>query len=111
MFAPGSTSLESSTRRLHQLNIDYGVPAAAAATLLPALSAQLDQHAAAVRDILEFGVEESARIPLTVLLAGYADGLLDHVAETAGILAGPPQSWDSADWLQLRLAALCQHLD
>ncbi|MFF2084674.1 DUF6401 family natural product biosynthesis protein [Nocardia sp. NPDC058176] len=110
MFAPGPALLESSARRhLQQLNIEFGEPALAAAATLPALSAQLDQHAAAVRDILEFGVEDSARIPLSVLLDGYVRGLLDHFAEADGIVAGPPRSWPEADWLQLRLAAICQY--
>ncbi|APE36810.1 hypothetical protein BOX37_25980 [Nocardia mangyaensis] len=113
MFAPGPALLESSARRqLQQLNTEFGEPAATAAAILPALSAQLDQHAAAVRDILEFGVEDSARIPLSILLAGYVRGLLDHFAEGAdGFLAGAPQIWHEADWLQLRLAAVCQYAD
>lgn len=111
MFAPGHALLEISARRhLRQLNTIYGAPAAAAAAVQPGLSAQLDQHAAAVRDILTFGVEESARIPITILLAGYVRGLLDQVAEHASDLeAAAPHAWHEADWLQLRLAAVCHH--
>ncbi len=111
MFAPGRALLETSAQRqLQQLNIEFGVPAAAVAAVVPGLSAQLDQHAAAVRDILDLGVENSARVPIAILLAGYARGLVDHFAERAdGFLAGAPDSWHYADWLQLRLAAVCTH--
>ncbi|MFE3543592.1 DUF6401 family natural product biosynthesis protein [Nocardia sp. NPDC059177] len=106
MFAPGHALLEFSARRhLHQLNTEFGAPAAAAAAMLPALGAELDQHAAAIRDILEFGVEDSARIPVNILLAGYARGLLDHGDEPVT----PPPTWHDADWLPLRLAAVCRH--
>ncbi|MFC4375536.1 DUF6401 family natural product biosynthesis protein [Nocardia halotolerans] len=113
MFTRGPALLEVSARRhLQQLNIEYGVPAATAATALPGVLAQLDQHAAAIRDILEFGVEDSAQIPVTILLAGYARGLLDQLAERAGQFAGvAPQTWHDADWLQLRLAAVCRHAE
>lgn len=111
MFAPGSALLElSAQRQLQQLNTEFGAPAAAVAAMVPGLSAQLDQHAAAVRDILELGVEDSARVPLIILLAGYVRGLLDHFAERAdGFFAGAPDSWHAADWLQLRLAAVCAY--
>ncbi len=95
---------------MQKLNTVYGIPAELAASEHPGLCAQLDQHAAAVRDILAFGVGESTGISLTVLLAGYARGLLDQVTEFAGGLrAGAPSSWPEADWLQLRLAAVCRH--
>ncbi|MFE7721699.1 DUF6401 family natural product biosynthesis protein [Nocardia rhizosphaerihabitans] len=111
MFTLSSALLEVSARRhLRQVNIEYGIPAAAAAAVQPAVLAQLDQHAAAVRDILEYGVDDSARIPISILLAGYVRGLLDQVGEGAGQFAGvPPQTWHDADWLQLRLAAVCRH--
>ncbi|MFD3746469.1 DUF6401 family natural product biosynthesis protein [Nocardia sp. NPDC058633] len=111
MFAPGPALLElSAQRQLHQLNVEFGAPAAAVAAAVPALSALLDQHAAAVRDILAVGVDDSARVPLTILLAGYARGLVDHFAERAdGFCAGAPGNWHEADWLQLRLAAVCAY--
>ncbi|MFE3321518.1 DUF6401 family natural product biosynthesis protein [Nocardia sp. NPDC059195] len=111
MFAPGPALLElSAQRQLQQLNTEFGAPAAAVAAVVPALSAQLDQHAAAVRDILALGVEDSARVPLIILLAGYVRGLLDHFAERAdGFFAGAPDDWHAADWLQLRLAAVCAY--
>ncbi len=111
MFAPGPALLElSAQRQLQQLNTEFGAPAAAVAAVVPALSAQLDQHAAAVRDILVLGVDDSARVPMTILLAGYVRGLLDHFAERAdGFFAGAPADWHDADWLQLRLAAVCAY--
>lgn len=111
MFAPGRALLETSAQRqLQQLHTEFGAPAATVAAVAPALSAQLDQHAAAVRDILDLGVEDSARVPLVILLAGYARGLVDHFAERAdGFFAGAPDNWLEADWLQLRLAAVCAY--
>ncbi|TCJ99901.1 hypothetical protein DFR71_0886 [Nocardia alba] len=111
MFAPGPALLElSAQRQLQQLHAEFGAPAAAVAAVAPALSAQLDQHAAAVRDILDLGVDDAARVPRAILLAGYVSGLLDHFAELPdGFLAGAPDSWHAADWLQLRLAAVCAY--
>ncbi|CAM4455423.1 DUF6401 domain-containing protein [Nocardia ninae] len=118
MFLLGPALLEVSARKiLNRLHKTHGVPALAAAAELPALSAALDQHAAAVRDILTLGVEESARVPVSVLLAGYARGLLDHVREAAAdrgasmtsTAPGDLGSWANADWVQLRLASVCLH--
>ncbi|MEV2219331.1 DUF6401 family natural product biosynthesis protein [Nocardia vinacea] len=82
MFLLGPALLEVSTRRtLNRLHQTHGVPALAAAAALPALSAALDQHAAAVRDILEHGVEGSTGVPTSVLPVGYARGLLDHLRD------------------------------
>lgn len=70
----------------------------------PALVATVDQHAAAVRDILMFSGDRVG----TVELAGYARGIQD-VAREAGWSPVPyahgPQ-WAS-DWVNLRLAAVC----
>ncbi|WP_378733851.1 DUF6401 family natural product biosynthesis protein [Nocardia brasiliensis] len=117
MFLLGPALLEVSARKiLNRLHKTHGVPALAAAAELPALSAALDQHAAAVRDILELGVEGAARVPVSVLLAGYARGLLDHVREvaaehgaTTSTTPGDLGSWADADWVQLRLASVCLH--
>lgn len=116
MFLLGPALLEVSARKiLTRLHKTHGMPALAAAAELPALSAALDQHAAAVRDILELGVEGAARVPMSVLLAGYARGLLDHVREAAAehdmtsATPGDLGSWANADWLQLRLASVCLH--
>ncbi|WP_433199527.1 DUF6401 family natural product biosynthesis protein [Nocardia sp. CA-107356] len=122
--------LEGSARRtLNRLHKTHGVPALAAAADLPGLSTALDQHAAAVRDLLEHGIEASAGIPTSVLLAGYARGLLDQARDTdlrptlpretsdptdtdAGLRRTPPtdvSGWRNAGWLPLRLAGVCLH--
>ncbi|RDI66895.1 DUF6401 family natural product biosynthesis protein [Nocardia pseudobrasiliensis] len=105
MFLLGSALLEVSARKtLNRLHKTHGVPALAAAREVPAVSAALDQHAAAVRDILEQGVENSAAVPGSVLLAGYARGLIEHSGREA---LRAPRDWSHADWLQLRLAGVC----
>ncbi|WP_454195232.1 DUF6401 family natural product biosynthesis protein [Nocardia sp. Marseille-Q1738] len=126
MFLLGPSFLEASARRtLNRLHQTHGAPATAAAARLPALSAVLDQHAAAVRDILRHGVADSSDVPPAVLLAGYARGLLDQVradraAERGGYgqpdapvtRAGLPQDvreWAEAEWIHLRLAGVCLH--
>ncbi|MFI9508965.1 DUF6401 family natural product biosynthesis protein [Nocardia sp. NPDC052566] len=114
MFSLGPALLEVSARRiLTRLHATHGVPALAAAAEMPALLATLDQHAAAVRDILEFGVEESTTVPASVLLAGYVRGLLDEVEATATAMTGSAPDdlggWARAGWLQLRLAGVCLH--
>ncbi|WP_278261247.1 DUF6401 family natural product biosynthesis protein [Nocardia sp. AG03] len=106
MFSPGPALLEFSARRhLQQLNTEFGAPAVAAAVEVPGLTAELDQHAAAVRDILEFGVVDSERIPVNILLAGYVRGLIEHTEYPVF----PPLDWQTADWLSLRIAAVCAH--
>ncbi|MCM6777083.1 DUF6401 family natural product biosynthesis protein [Nocardia sp. CDC159] len=108
MFLLGSALLEVSARKtLTRLHKTHGVPAQAAAREIPAVSAALDQHAAAVRDILELGVENSAAVPVSVLLAGYARGLLEHSGRAALRTPQGSGEWCDADWLQLRLAGVC----
>lgn len=109
MFLLGPALLEVSARRiLTRLHRTYGVPALAAAAERPALLATLDQHAAAVRDILEVGIEEPAKVPASVLLAGYVRGLFAGRAEKSAAPADL-RDWVEADWLQLRLAGVCLH--
>lgn len=70
----------------------------------PALVAMVDQHAAAVRDILAASTGGVG----VVELAGYARGVQD-VAEKSGWRPAPLQrdaGWD-ADWVTVRLAAVC----
>jgi len=75
----------------------------AAATALPGLLAELDQHAAAVLDAL--GRDGSPPAPQT--LARYAEGVYDAAtgrgwrAPEAGRL-----DWARADWAVLRLVAI-----
>ena len=104
MFALGPRLFEVSARRyLEGVHRTHGAPALAAAGALPGLSAEIDQHAAAVRDILDLGVDTAGRVSPTVLLAGYMRGLLED--RTAPLTQ--PADWAAAEWLHLRLAGTC----
>ncbi|GAB3461085.1 DUF6401 family natural product biosynthesis protein [Actinophytocola sediminis] len=74
----------------------------------PGLAAEVDQHTAAVRDILSIGVEGTG-VAGPVLLAGYAQGVLDHVRERGDQLRVPDDrdGWARADWISVRLVAVC----
>jgi len=103
-------SLERSARRaLNRLHEQVGTAGLAAAAAIPALGAAVDQHAAAVRDILTAGVEPGVAVAGTVLLAGYAQGVLDHLRETGAPVQAPaePAGWLRADWASVRLLAVC----
>jgi hypothetical protein len=102
----GSVFEFSAHHTLDQLQNAIGVPGMAAASVVPGLLAEVDQHAAAVRDILSVGVTGSAKA--SVLLAGYARGLLD-VARELGWGFGEPTlaGWTRTDWLTVRLVAVC----
>jgi hypothetical protein len=78
----------SARRRLADLHDQVGRPGMAAAAAVPALTAVVDQHAAAVRDILAVGVEGSLTVAGVVLLAGYARGLVDQARELGWRAAG-----------------------
>jgi len=75
----------------------------ATARELPGLLAEVDQHAAAVRDSLHGDLR-----PLSaVTLAGYAHGIQEAAVEYGW---APPQGapdWTAADWVLLRLLAVC----
>ena len=106
----GVRSLERSARRvLTRLHEDVGTAGLAAAATIPAVGAAVDQHAAAVRDILTDGVEPGVSVPGSVLLAGYAQGVLDHLRETGVPLRAPadPAAWLNTDWSAVRLLAVC----
>ncbi len=80
-----------------------------AAATAPALAAVVDQHAAAVRDILTAGVESGAAVAGVVLLAGYAQGVQDHLRERGLALPIPKDraDWLTASWYHVRLVAVC----
>jgi hypothetical protein len=106
----GVRRLERSARRvLDQLHEQIGTAGLVAAAAIPGLGATVDQHAAAVRDILTTGVESGAAVAGTVLLAGYAQGVLDHLREsgTSVRVPGETSGWVHADWASLRLLAVC----
>ncbi len=77
-----------------------GLPAAHAN---PGLLAEVDQHAAGVRDSLH-----GDRRPLTVAaLAGYAEGLREAAAEHGWTPPAEPVDWSEPDWTLTRLLAVC----
>ena len=92
-------------RALAQLDTHIGRHGMAAAATRPELVAAIDQHAAAVRDILAVGVDGPATLG-AVSLAGYARGLLDH-ARANGRPIRVPLEWSGADWVTTRLLAVC----
>ncbi|MTK02953.1 DUF6401 family natural product biosynthesis protein [Micromonospora sp. CP22] len=80
-----------------------GLDGLAAARVRPGLLAAVDQHAAAVRDSLR-----GDRRPLTAAaLAGYADGMCAAAEEHGWRPAEAPIDWAEADWVLLRLLAIC----
>jgi hypothetical protein len=96
-------------RWLARLMDQVGTPGLAAAVTMPGVAAVVDQHAAAVRDILLLGVEGSAVTAGVVLLAAYARGLLDQVGtDLAGVAVDGAGRWPQADWLTLRLLGVCE---
>ncbi len=101
--------LERSAHRLLDRLRDQVGRGLVAAANAPGLAAMVDQHAAAVRDILSIGVESGAGVPKPVLLAGYAQGVLDHVRERGEQLRVPTDAsgWSRADWICMRLVAVC----
>ena len=106
----GVRRLERSARRaLDRLHDQLGTAGLVAATTVPGLAAVLDQHEAAVRDILTTGVEASAAVAGTVLLAGYARGIQDHLRERGLSLPIPTDAteWRTASWFHVRLLAVC----
>ncbi|HEX3791034.1 MAG TPA: DUF6401 family natural product biosynthesis protein [Pseudonocardiaceae bacterium] len=106
---PAAWTELSARRLLTQLHDQFGTTGLAAASAVPALTAVLDQHSAAVRDILMAGVEGSAAVAGVVLLAGYARGLLAQGAAIGWQFAGSGDSaeWARADWLSVRLLSVC----
>ncbi|MFF0610305.1 DUF6401 family natural product biosynthesis protein [Nocardia tengchongensis] len=109
MFVPGSALLVVSARKtLNRLQRTHGATAMESAAIFPGVCAAIDQHAAAIRDILDLGVENSNLVPVSVLLAGYARGILEDLREAEhAALPQSPLDWQDADWLHLRLAAVC----
>lgn len=92
----------SARRFLDRLSDEIGI----AVALAPGVLAVVDQHGAAVRDILAHGVPAAAAVAGAVLLAGYAKGVLDE-AKAQGWRPPAIVDWPNADWTTLRLAAVC----
>jgi hypothetical protein len=97
--------LAAARAALAELARRVGTPGLAAAKAVPGLLAAIDQHAAALRDLLGDG----ARPPSPIGLAGYADGLRDMAGDLGWQV---PQTehvdWTRAPWLLVRLVAVCQ---
>ncbi|RMI34936.1 DUF6401 family natural product biosynthesis protein [Nocardia stercoris] len=109
MFQLNHALLEVSARKtLNRLDRSHGVPAYLASREFPSLSAELDQHSAAVRDIVEAAAAQAATTPPLAILAGYARGLLDEAGRPGLISPQSRADWARAGWLQLRLAGVCQ---
>ncbi|MEV0561137.1 DUF6401 family natural product biosynthesis protein [Dactylosporangium sp. NPDC050588] len=89
---------------LDRLDRRIGAAGLAAAAAIPGLLAQVDQHAAEVRELLG----GNNRRPTLPALASYADGLLDGAADRGWCL---PQhdlvGWVNADRVAIRLVAVC----
>ncbi|NUT53121.1 MAG: hypothetical protein HOV94_38430 [Saccharothrix sp.] len=100
----------SARRFLDRLSDELGVVAVLApGVLAPGVLAAVDQHGAAVRDILAHGVPAAAvagTVAGVVLLAGYAKGVVDE-AKAHGWTPAAVVDWANADWLTLRLVAVC----
>ena len=93
-----ATWRENNARRwISELSDRIGMAGWAALAVTPALAAEVDQHGAAVRDILLLGVEGAGTVGAVVLLAAYGRGLLDGASE-----------WTPTSWLGVRLMAICQ---
>lgn len=106
----GVRRLERSARRLlARLHEQLGTAGMVAAAAVPGLAAMVDQHIAAVRDILMVGVESGASVAGEVLLASYARGVQDHVRERGLTLRIPADTagWREASWYHVRLLAVC----
>jgi len=91
---------ESSARHeLRALTERLGLPTVP----IPGLLAAMDQHAAAVRDILTFSGSSTD----VVDLAAYAEGVRDAAGESGWQpSAHAPGEW-ADDWVNVRLAAVC----
>lgn len=95
-------------RWLTTLGNRFGTDGLLVAAAVPGLGAAVDQHAAAVRDIIAQAAGASGPFSERALLAGYGRSLLDRfdvsVREVRRHATG---RWTRADWLALRLLAVC----
>ncbi|MGC4807244.1 DUF6401 family natural product biosynthesis protein [Micromonospora sp. DT233] len=99
----GRAAVESANAVLAALAASIGATGLAAAAARPALLAEVDQHAAAVRDSLG-----GDRRPLSrAALAGYAEGARDAAREHGWQSPAGPVDWSEPDWLLTRLLAVC----
>lgn len=108
----------SAHRVLRRLMDAVGRPGLRAAALEPGLAALVDQHAAAVRDIVrdprpaarsQVATLAPTRTSTCIRLAAYARSLQDEQRRSgASIAMQQDGTWRPTDWTTLRLIAICQ---
>src|SRR4051794_30046550 len=117
-FAPIPASvagpvLDPATALLDEMMARGGVDGLAAALVDPAVLAQVDQHAAAVRDALA----AAGRRADAKGLAAYAKSIAFAAARAGRRLPAPGEAhttgtgWLGADWHQVRIVAVCAIAD
>lgn len=100
---PAGTAVSTAQTTIAALTVSIGTAGLAAAARRPALLADVDQHAAAIRDSLD-----GDRRPLTLAaLAGYAEGLRAAALEHGWRPPTGPVDWSAPDWPLTRLLAVC----
>ena len=101
---PLDAAVRLSRSTVYRLLAQVGGPGVDTSGTLPGVLAAVDQHAAELRDVI--GTGETP--PGLVALAAYSEGLLDAAAELGWT---PPDGhrvdWSRADWLSIRLRAVC----
>jgi len=105
--------LDPATALLDEMMARVGVDGLAAALADPAVLAQVDQHAAAVRDALA----SAGRRSDAQGLAAYAKSIAFAATRAGRPVPEPGEAhttgagWLTADWHQLRLVAVCAIAD
>ena len=110
-FAPVAAAeiLCPATSLLDEMMARVGVDGLAAALADPGLLAQVDQHAAAVRDALAGAGRELDAAGL----AAYAKSILAAAARMGRVVPAPGEAhvtgaaWHAAEWHLMRLVAVC----
>jgi len=101
--AAARAALRSAHASLAELHDTVGIGGLDAADAHPGLMAEIDQHAAGIRDSLSVDVR-----PLTaVLLAAYAEGVRDAAFTHGWRPPVGPIDWAEGDWVLRRLLAVC----
>ncbi|WP_433349295.1 DUF6401 family natural product biosynthesis protein [Micromonospora sp. CA-111912] len=97
------SAADSANTVLARLTVVIGTAGLTAAAARPGLLAEIDQHAAAVRDSLD-----GDRRPLSpAALAGYAEGVRDAAREHGWQPPTRSTDWSEPDWPLARLLAVC----
>lgn len=101
--APSRSAAASARSTLTTLTAVVGTAGLAAAAVNPGLLAEVDQHAAAVRDSLH-----GDHRPLSVAaLAGYAEGIHAAALEHGWQSPTTMVDWSQPGWLLTRMLAVC----